>query len=98
MIVYRSLLVNEDDGLPLLNDKEVAAIAAEVTRREVARQAFQGIKGKAEMLSYIEKEANRLMAAAKIDEYINDDAIDQILDIKTTFDRKIYGRRYNPLN
>ncbi len=98
MIVYRSLLVNEDDGLPLLNDKEVAAIAAEVTRREVARQAFQGIKGKAEMLSYIEKEANRLMAAAKIDEYINDDAIDQILDIKTTFDRKVYGRRYNPLN
>jgi len=98
MVVYRSILVNEDDGLPLLNDKEVAAIAAEVTRREVMRQAFQNVAKKADLLKFISVEADRLMAAAKIDEYINDDAIDQIMDIKTSFDRKVYGRRYNPLN
>lgn len=98
MVVYRSLLTSEEDGLPLLNDKEVAAIAAEVTRRDLTKQVFQGIEGKIQLLQYMTKEADRLMAAAKIDEYINDDAVDQILDIKTSFDRKVYGRRFNIQN
>jgi len=42
MIVYSAILVGED-GLPLLNDKEVAAISAEVTRRITVRDSFQGI-------------------------------------------------------
>ena len=98
MIVYRSILTSEEDGLPLLNDKEVAAIAAEVTRRDLAKQVFQGIEGKLQLFQYMTKEADRLMAAAKVDEYINDDALDQILDIKTSFDRKVYGRRFNIQN
>jgi hypothetical protein len=97
LIIYRSMVVGED-GLPLLNDKEVAAIAAEVARRDVVREAFRGVQTKAQLLQFISKEADRLMLAAKVDEYINDDAIDQILDTKTTFDRKVYGRRFNLYN
>jgi len=94
MVVYKSILVDED-GLPLLNDKEVAAIAAEVTRRDVMRKAFSGIQGMPQALQFITQEADRLMAAAKVDEYINDDALDKMLDAKVTFDRKVYGRRIN---
>ncbi|MCK5019135.1 MAG: hypothetical protein KAS32_18890 [Candidatus Peribacteraceae bacterium] len=94
LIIYDAILV-DDSGLPLLNDKEVAAIAAEVTRRDTVSGAFQGIKTKESMLNYITVEADRYMAAAGIDEKISDDGIDKMLDIKTTWDRKVYGHRIN---
>ncbi len=100
MVVYRSL-DSDEDGLPLLNDKEVAAIAAEVTKRDTIRKGFQGIgtkeKSQTTMLQFIIAEATRLMTAAKIDENMSADAIDKILDISTSWDRKVYGRRFNLL-
>ena len=100
MVVYRSM-DTDDDGLPLLNDKEVAAIAAEVTKRDTVKSMFQGIGATNKLLAttfqFISGEADRLMAAAKIDELINDDAIDKMLDIQTSWDRKVYGRRFNLL-
>lgn len=101
MIVYRALDL-DTDNLPLLNDKEVEAIAAEVARRDLVRKAFMGVglkdKSHATLLQYIVGEATRLMAAAKITENINDDNIDKLLDIKTSWDRKQYKRRFNLLN
>jgi hypothetical protein len=101
MIVYNAINV-DDDGLPLLNDKEVEAIAAEVARRWYVRKSFQDVGPAANnrfvsMLQLITAEATRLMAAAKIDEKITDDAIDKMLDIKTSWDRKVYGRRFDLL-
>jgi len=97
MIVYKSIL-SDEDGLPLLNDKEVAGIAAEVAKRDLIRKGFQGVgaanKMQSTMLQFIIGEADRLLAAAKIDEIINDDAIDRLLDISTSWDRKVYGRRF----
>ena len=97
MLVYSSILVGED-GLPLLNDKEVAAVAAEVTRRMTVKDAFGGVSTKKSMLEYITMEASRLMAAAKVDEVISDDGFDKMLNIKTSWDRKVYGHRFNMLN
>lgn len=100
MIVYRSLDLDED-GLPLLNDKEVEAIAAEVAKRVMLRKGFQGIgtKDKTQqiLLQYILVEAARLMTAAKITENISDDEIDQMLNIQTSWDRKVFGRRFKLL-
>lgn len=100
MIVYRSMDTDED-GLPLLNDKEVAAIAAEVTKRDVFKKMFQGIGAANKLLAttfqFINGEATRLMTAAKIDEVINDDALDKMLDIRSSWDRKVYGRRFDLL-
>lgn len=94
MVVYRSILTGED-GLPLLNDKEVAAIAAEVTKRITIRRAFMDVNSNKDVMTFIIAEAARCMAAAKIDEYINDDAVDRLLDIKTSWDRKTFGHRFN---
>lgn len=101
MIVYRTIDLDVD-GLPLLNDKEVDAIAAEVAKRDMVRRGFLGIglKNKVDqtMLQYIIAEANRLIPAAKISENITDDDIDKMLDIQTSWDRKHYGRRFNSIN
>jgi len=97
MVVYSTISVDET-GLPLLNDKEVAAIAAEVTKRDTIRKGFMGVgannKMQGTMLQYIIAEAGRLMTAAKIDETLNDDALDKMLDIQTSWDRKVHGRRF----
>jgi hypothetical protein len=101
MIVYR-MVDNDEDGLPLLNDKEVEAIAAEVAKRDLTRKLFQGVglkdKTGVTLLQFITAEAARLMTAAKIDENITDDALDKLLDIRTSFDRKLYNRRFNFIN
>jgi hypothetical protein len=101
MVVYRMIDL-DDDGLPLLNDKEVEGIAAEVAKRDLIRKAFQGVglKDKSNMtiLQYMTTEANRLMTAAKIDENLTDDAINKMLDIQTSWDRKVYNSRFNLIN
>lgn len=101
MVVYRAFDIDED-GLPLLNDKEVAAIAAGVAKREMVKRAFMGValkdKTSVALLQYITGESARLLTAAKIDENITDDAIDKMLDAKTSWDRKQYGKRFNLIN
>ena len=101
MIVYRAIDVDED-GLPLLNDKESAAIAAEVTKRESVRKGFLGVgfkdKISSTMLQYIMTESTRLMTAAKINENMSNDDIDKMLDIQSSWDRKVFGSRFNIIN
>ena len=97
-IVYKSLDL-DPDGLPFLNDKEVAAIAAEVAKRDLVRKGFMGVgmkdKSALTLLQYITAEADRLMTAAKMDEKITHDAINKLMDINSSWDRKQYGQRFN---
>ena len=97
LTMYYSAIEKDEDGLPLLNDKEVEAIAAMVALQEAERRLFRGLKGSDILVQYLNPKADQLMAAAKSDEKISDDAIDKILDIKTSWDRKVYGRRFNML-
>lgn len=97
MVIYKSILL-DDDGLPMLNDKEVAAIAAETARKDLTRKMFQGVgpntnSALVTMFQVITGEAARLMAAAKVDEKITKDGLDKLLDIKTSWDRKVYNKR-----
>jgi hypothetical protein len=97
-VIVRYGAVNKDsDGLPLLNDKEVEAIATMMALQEAERMLFMGKKGSDVLVQYLTPKAERAMAAAKSDEKINDDAMDKILDVKTSWDRKVYGRRFNPI-
>ena len=95
-IIYSAIDKDADD-LPLLSDKEVEAIATNIALQEVERRLFQGVKGMDKMLQYLKPEADRLLLAAKSDEKINDDALDRLLDTKTSWDRKVYGRRWNAI-
>jgi len=101
MVVYRQMDLDQD-GLPLLNDKEVEAIAAEVTKRNLMRKMFQGVgtsdKASIALLQFITAEAIRLLTAAKIDEKITTDGLNKILDAQTSWDRKQFGKRFNLIN
>ena len=40
----------------------------------------------------------QLCDAARVSEYINQNDMDKILDAKVTFNRKIYGKSFKPIN
>lgn len=100
-LVYNSVVVGED-GLPLLNDIEADAIAVTLALREMEKSMFQngaGINARTGVISgsisYLKAESDRLLAAAKMDEKISDDGLDRLLDIKTSWGRKVFGSKFN---
>lgn len=90
-----SAIAKDDEGLPLLNEKEVHAIAANLALQEGEKKLFQGMKGADVLVQYLKLESDRLLQAAKTPERITDDELDKALDIKTSWDRKVYGKRFN---
>jgi hypothetical protein len=95
-VVYASIVVGED-GLPMLNDIEAEAIAVTLALREAERSLFAAQPGAADTVKYLLVESNRLLTDAKSDEKISDDTLDALLDIKTSWGRKVYGSRMNLL-
>lgn len=93
-VLYEAISV-DSDGLPLLNDKEVEAIVANLAMQQAEIDMFRRIQGSDKLVAMLRPEAARLMVAAKSPEKISDEAIDRILDIKTSWDRKTYGNRFN---
>lgn len=99
-LVYNAITTGED-GLPLLNDIEVEAIVVTLALREAEKDLFRdgGFNARsgqaAPKVTYLKAESDRLMAAAKAPEKISDDALDKLLDVKTSFGRKVFGKRFN---
>lgn len=96
--VRYSSIAKDEEGLPLLNDKEVHAIAANLALQEGEKKLFQGMKGADILVQYLKPEADRLLQAAKTPERITDDELDKALDIKVSWDRKVYGKRFSAIS
>jgi hypothetical protein len=100
-LVYNSIVTGED-GLPLLNDIEVEAIAVTLALREAEKELFRSGAGfntrtgqAAPLVTYLKAESDRLMVAAKAPEKLSDDGLDKMLDVQTSFGRKVFGKRFN---
>jgi hypothetical protein len=100
-LVYNSIVTGQD-GLPLLNDIEVEAIAVTLALREAEKELFRSGAGfstrtgqAAPMVTYLKTESDRLMVAAKAPEKISDDGLDKMLDVQSSFGRKVFGKRFN---
>jgi hypothetical protein len=94
ILEYSSIAV-DPDGLPFLNDPEVEAIAANVAKQKAEIDLFRNIKGADSILQYIKPEADRLLIAARNDEKITDDGLNKLLDVKSSWDRKTFGEKFN---
>lgn len=93
-IKYSGILV-DSDGLPMLNDLELEAIAVMLAYRAGEMRLFNGEPGAADFIKHIKPEADRLMQAASLDEQITEAGLDKLMDIKASWDRKTYGNRFN---
>jgi len=95
-ILYRAIIVG-DDGLPLITPKEQEAIAYRVAYEMTQKNAFKGDQLAINLLQIIELQSGIKMAAAKIPEYVSQNAWDSILRAMVRHDRKQYGFNYKPV-
>ena len=94
IILYRGIIL-DDDGLPELTDKEVDAIAAYCAYTAKFKQYLQtNNKDILQAAQFLQNEWNRLCDAARVSEYISQNEMNDILDAKTSWNRKVYGKTY----
>ncbi len=98
MIIYHGIIVNDDDGLPLVNDKEINAIAAYLGYVLTYRD---GIKMRAkdliELSQIMKMDWLKYCNSARIPSHFTQNDMNSILDVKTRWDRKQYGKSLKPI-
>lgn len=95
-ILYHTESLDEED-LPLINDKEAIAIADyiayTVKYKEALRSNNQSVFQMAQM---IKKQWQIHCDAARVPEYVNQNEMDDLLEVTSSYNRKIHGRSYKP--
>lgn len=96
-ILYKGVIV-DDDGLPYISEKEKDAIACYIAYtlrfKEGLRSHNQNILQESQLL---EQRWLRLCDAARVKSYLNQNDINEILDAKSSWNRKIYNKSYKLL-
>lgn len=99
MVVYHGIFADNEDGLPLVNDKELRAIATFVAYASLYKE---GIKKRdtntIKLAQTIKEDWLRAANAARIPDHFSQNDMDQILDAKTTWNRKMYSKSFKPIN
>lgn len=98
MVVYHGVIADEDTGLPLLNDKELDAVAAYVAYTYLFKEGIRKRDGNVIQLAQtIKADWLRLANAARIPEQFSQNDMDRILDVQVRWDRKQYGKSYKSI-
>lgn len=97
VLLYHGELLDES-GLPIINDKEAVAIADYIAYvikyKEAIKTGNQGIMAIAQD---IKRTWLKHCDAARCPESISQNEMDSILNVQTSWDRKIYGKSYKPV-
>lgn len=96
-VLYKGIYMDED-GLPLLNDKEVFAIATYCAYIHFFKKGLM-TKDQAtvQLAQILKKEWLRACDQARIAEHISQNQINDILDVMTSWDRKVYNMSYKAI-
>lgn len=96
-IIYHGIIV-DDDGLPYLSDKELQAIAAYVAYVDIYKKSLIRRDGNLVNLANVVKaDWLRLCNSARIPTHITQNDMNDVLDVKTRWDRKMYGKSFKPM-
>ena len=99
-VVYHGILCDEDDGLPLINDREMKAIAAFVAWREMLKDCLKrGTTSKygLALVQTVEAEWLRKCNAARLTDHLTQNDMNAILDAKFSWNRKNYNKSFKPI-
>ena len=97
IIIYHGVIV-DDEGLPLLNDKEVTALAAYIAYCDLYKRGIAlRDKNLIELSEMTRREWLRACSAARVPVKFSQNDLDAILDVKTRWDRKAFGKSFKPI-
>lgn len=83
MVVYHGVQVDPEDGLPLINDKEMKAIAAFIAYTETFKDALRRKdKNSLQIAQTLKEEWLRRCNAARIPSHLSQNELNSILDVK----------------
>lgn len=96
-ILYKGVVLDEE-GLPDINDKECLAIA---TFCAYIKEFKEGLKTNNPNIVRLSQELERkwykYCDAARVPEYIDQNDMNEILDAKSSWNRKIFNKSYKPI-
>lgn len=96
-ILYKGVIV-DSEGLPEITQKEAIAIATYTAYVEKYKEGIsKSSAGIIQIASLLENKWYKFVDAARVDEYITQNDMNDILDASTKWDRKIYNKKYAPL-
>lgn len=97
LVKYHGIIIDDND-LPLINDKEMRAIAAYVAYATIYKEGLMKRDSNIiSMANVIKAEWLQYCNSARVSSNLSQNDMDAILDAKTTWDRKKYGISYHPI-
>lgn len=96
-ILYKGEVLDEN-GLPDVNDKEINAIATYVAYVYYYKEALQ-TKNQATLAfaNDLKRDALTRMDEARTPEYASQNDMNEILDVKSSWNRKVFNKSYKPI-
>ena len=96
-LLYYENIVNDDD-LPQITYKEALAIATYVAQIQMFKKAIAtNNSGLMQMSQLLEKKLAYYIDQARIPDSVSQNEMNEILDTKSSYDRKVYGKSYKPI-
>lgn len=97
-VIYHGIFMDDEDQLPLVNEKEIDAIAAFVAYTELFKDSIRKRdKNSFELVQALKAEWLRKCNSARCPEHLSQNDMNAILDVKHRFDRKMYGKSLKPI-
>lgn len=93
-ILYKGIYADED-GLPYINHKEANAIATYCAYAEMFKRGLMTKdSGTIQLAAMLKKEWLRACDQARVPDYISQNQMDEVLNIMSSWDRKVYNQSY----
>lgn len=96
-ILYYGIIVDEE-GLPYLTDKEVHALAAYCAYVNLYKKSLIQHDGNLfQMATALKADWLRLCNSARIPNHLSQNDLNNVLEIKNCWNRKMYGKSFHPI-
>ncbi len=96
-ILYHGILVDED-GLPEINDKEALAIADYIAYTYTYKKAIRTMnKNTMDLAKDLKQNWLFHCDAARVPDYVSQEEMNKILDVQSSWGRKIFNKSYKPV-
>ena len=96
-ILYHGVVLDEE-SLPYITDKEALAIATYCAWVKIRREGLVTRNSQIiEQSQVIQQEWLKQCSAARVPDYINQNEMNEILDVCSSWDRKRFNKSYKPI-
>ena len=96
-ILYKGYIV-DDTGLPSLTEKELDAVATFCAYTDMFKRALlTRDQASMQLAQMLEQKWLKLCTQARVPDYINQNEMDEILNVSTSWDRKRFGKSFKAI-